>query len=135
MVQQVWDEEYSNLDITVCSNNGPATKRQKLYYNAFEEHCEQSRIDSIQADPLDDNPFDDEYTTWQSSQENSDKTVRDPISYWHERRFQYAFNTHVFPEWLSTFSQYNRCLQSVRGYFQPQDRWLSPNGLALRREQ
>lgn len=89
MVQQVWDEAYRDLDVVISSNDEPAAKRHKLYYNAFEEHCEQSRIDLIQPDVLDDDPFNDEYVRWQSSHESSDKAIRDPISYWHEKRLQY----------------------------------------------
>jgi hypothetical protein len=73
----------------VASSDEPVVKRQKQYYNAFEEHCEQSRIDSIQVEPLDDDPFGDEYERWQSSHESTDKTVRDPTAYWHEKRLQY----------------------------------------------
>jgi hypothetical protein len=31
----------------------------------------------------------DEYETWQGSYEASDRRVRDPITYWHERRLKY----------------------------------------------
>uniref|UniRef100_A0A0D2XSP0 HAT C-terminal dimerisation domain-containing protein n=1 Tax=Fusarium oxysporum (strain Fo5176) TaxID=660025 RepID=A0A0D2XSP0_FUSOF len=31
----------------------------------------------------------DEYETWQGSREASDRRVRDPITYWHERRLKY----------------------------------------------
>jgi hypothetical protein len=47
MVQQVWEERYRDLE--VISDDEQDAKRQKYYYNAFEEHCEQIRVDSNQA--------------------------------------------------------------------------------------
>ncbi|ODQ69407.1 hypothetical protein LIPSTDRAFT_76246, partial [Lipomyces starkeyi NRRL Y-11557] len=74
----------------MISDDEQDAKRQKNYYNAFEEHCEQIRVDSNQAGGLDDDPFaDDEFEHWQATHRNDDKFVRDPIAYWHEKRFQY----------------------------------------------
>ena len=64
MIQQVWEEAYRDLDVVISSNDEPAEKRQKVYYNAFDEHCEQSRIDMTQPEVLEDDPFNDEYARW-----------------------------------------------------------------------
>ncbi|ODQ71409.1 hypothetical protein LIPSTDRAFT_73062 [Lipomyces starkeyi NRRL Y-11557] len=134
MVQQVWEERYRDLE--VISDDEQDAKRQKFYYNAFEEHSEQIRVDSNQAGGLDDDPFaDDEFEKWQATHRNDDKFVRDPIAYWHEKRFQYPRLSRMALEWLSTFSRCNPCLLSVKDCSQPQGRWLSFNGIAFTREQ
>jgi hypothetical protein len=109
IVQEVWDESYRDFHIVVASNDEPVAKRQKQYYNAFEEHCEQSRIDSIQVEPLDDDPFGDEYERWQSSHESTDKTVRDPIAYWHEKRLQYPRLSRMALDFVTIQSMSAEC--------------------------
>jgi hypothetical protein len=109
MVQQVWDEMYRDLDIVISSNDEPVAKRQKRYYDAFEEHCEQSRVNPMQTEALDDDPFNDEYERWQSNHKSSDNTVRDPISYWHERRLQYPRLSQMALDFLMIQSMSAEC--------------------------
>ncbi|OWT42252.1 restless-like transposase [Pochonia chlamydosporia 170] len=110
IVQEVWDESYRDFHIVVASNDEPVAKRQKQYYNAFEEHCEQSRIDSIQTEPLlDDDTIGDEYERWQSSHESTDKTVRDPIAYWHEKRLQYPRLSRMALDFVTIQSMSAEC--------------------------
>ena len=107
MVWQVWDESYRDLEVpSTTSDDEPLGKRQKRYYNAFKEHCEQSRIDSNQAD---DNPFSDKFDKWQSSPESGDIHIRDPISYWHAKRSQYPRLSRMALDFLTIQSMSAEC--------------------------
>ena len=124
MVQRVWDEKYRDLDIATSSNDEPLAKRQKRWYNTFEEHCEESRANSIQAEAIDIDPFDDEYDKWQTRPENNDRAVRDPISYWHERRLQYPRLSRMALDFLTIQPMSAECerLFSVSGQMVPPQR-------------
>ncbi|KAM3448456.1 hypothetical protein NHJ6243_010106 [Beauveria neobassiana] len=71
-----------------------AAKRQRKYYNPFQAYCERTRSVSgsaavkdelADADRFDGEDDEDELELWQSSWEDGDGDVRDPLSYWHER--------------------------------------------------
>ncbi|EGU73198.1 hypothetical protein FOXB_16290, partial [Fusarium oxysporum f. sp. conglutinans Fo5176] len=74
----------------------PVAKRQRKYYNPFQAYCERTRpvlgygLVKEEATLSDDiNEDINELELWQSSWEDGDNDVRDPISYWHERKRRY----------------------------------------------
>jgi hypothetical protein len=97
MVREVWEREYRHLQIVRNSvADEPVAKRQRKYYNPFQAYCERTRPvsgcsmvkeEASSPDGIDDEM--DELESWQSSWEDGDNDVRDPISYWHERRRRY----------------------------------------------
>jgi hypothetical protein len=97
MVREVWEREYRHLQIVRNSvADEPVAKRQRKYYNPFQAYCERTRTvsgcsmvkeEASSPDGIDDEM--DELESWQSSWEDGDNDVRDPISYWHERRRRY----------------------------------------------
>ncbi|OAQ58921.1 restless-like transposase [Purpureocillium lilacinum] len=101
MVREVWEAEYRHLQTarSTVTHEGeePAAKRQRKYYNPFQAYCERTRaaprctlVKDEEVSPADRNGEDtDELELWQSSFEDGDNEVRDPISYWHERRRRY----------------------------------------------
>jgi hypothetical protein len=91
MVQEVWDTEYKGLNVVRgLETDEPIAKRQKRYHNAFEEHREQSRyMPSTSSIAAEVEVGRDEYEAWCSTWEATDTAVRDPIAYWHDKRFQY----------------------------------------------
>lgn len=97
MIREVWKTEYRHLQMVRNSlADGPVVKRQRKYYNPFQAYCERTRAVSRgaavkgEATPPDFIDEDiDELELWQSSWEAGDNDVRDPISYWHERRRRY----------------------------------------------
>ncbi|KAG7004117.1 3-oxosteroid 1-dehydrogenase [Fusarium oxysporum f. sp. conglutinans] len=69
---------------------------QRKYYNPFQAYCERTRpvlgygLVKEEATLSDDiNEGTNELELWQSSWEDGDNDVRDPISYWHERKRRY----------------------------------------------
>ncbi|KJZ68671.1 hypothetical protein HIM_11943 [Hirsutella minnesotensis 3608] len=98
MVREVWETDYRQLPIgRAAVDEERAIKRQKRYYNPFEAFCERgrstSRINTLVKDeeslPDRSDLHADELESWQSSPEDGDSDVRDPIGYWHERKRQY----------------------------------------------
>ncbi|KAM5529824.1 hAT family dimerization domain protein [Fusarium oxysporum f. sp. phaseoli] len=97
MVREVWEREYRHLQIVRNPvADEPVAKRQRKYYNPFQAYCERTRTvsgcsmvkeEASSPDGIDDEM--DELESWQSSWEDGDNDVRDPISYWHERRRRY----------------------------------------------
>ncbi|KJZ68169.1 hypothetical protein HIM_12437 [Hirsutella minnesotensis 3608] len=94
MVREVWETDYRQLPIgRAAVDEERAIKRQKRYYNPFEAFCERgrstSRINTLVKDeesvPDRSDLHADELESWQSSPEDGDSDVRDPIGYWHER--------------------------------------------------
>ena len=74
----------------------PVAKRQRKYYNPFQAYCERMRpvlgyglVKEEATLPDDINEDIDKLELWQSSWEDGDNDVRDPISYWHERKRRY----------------------------------------------
>jgi hypothetical protein len=94
MVQEVWETEYRPLQIIRSPvADEPVAKRQRKYYNPFQAYCERIRTVSscsmVKGEASSPDHIDqdiDELELWQSSWEDGDNEVRDPISYWHERR-------------------------------------------------
>jgi hypothetical protein len=89
MVYRVWRTEYANSDILSQADESddqrPAKRRK--FFSPFEAN---SRHMPARYDSSDDEAVKgDEYETWQGSREASDRRVRDPITYWHERRLKY----------------------------------------------
>jgi hypothetical protein len=124
MVREVWEREYRHLQIVQNSvADEPVAKRQRKYYNPFQAYCERTRPvsgcsmvkeEASSPDGIDDEM--DELESWQSSWEDGDNDVRDPISYWHERRRQYPRLSRMALDFLTI-------QQSVRGCLQRQDVW------------
>lgn len=99
MVREVWETQYRRLrgEPSVMTGNS-AAKRQRKYYNPFQAYCERTRSVSgsaavkdelADADRFDGEDDEDELELWQSSWEDGDGDVRDPLSHWHERRRRY----------------------------------------------
>ncbi|KAF1732560.1 putative AC transposase [Beauveria bassiana] len=96
MVQEVWETQYRRLraEPSLVTGNS-AAKRQRKYYNPSQVYCERTRSVSgsvavkdelADADRFDGEDDEDELELWQSSWEDGDGDVRDPLSYWRERR-------------------------------------------------
>ncbi|RKK12671.1 hypothetical protein BFJ66_g18236, partial [Fusarium oxysporum f. sp. cepae] len=89
MVREVWEREYRHLQIVRNPvADEPVAKRQRKYYNPFQAYCERTRTvsgcsmvkeEASSPDGIDDEM--DELESWQSSWEDGDNDVRDPISY------------------------------------------------------
>lgn len=68
----------------------PAPKRRKTYSNPFQEYLEENRCVAPTTEGDDSlEPFEDEYQHWISNHESGDAQVRDPLDYWHQKRFKY----------------------------------------------
>ncbi|OWT42569.1 restless-like transposase [Pochonia chlamydosporia 170] len=97
MVREVWETEYRNLQIDSSPVvHEPAAKRQRKYYNPFQACCERTRpvsrcgrVKEEGSSPARIDVDVDELEIWQSSREDGDSDIRDPITYWHERRRRY----------------------------------------------
>ncbi|OWT42269.1 reverse transcriptase [Pochonia chlamydosporia 170] len=97
MVREVWETEYRNLQIDSSPVvHEPAAKRQRKYYNPFQAYCERTRpvsrcgrVKEEGSSPARIDVDVDELELWQSSREDGDSDIRDPITYWHERRRGY----------------------------------------------
>ncbi|KJZ71511.1 hypothetical protein HIM_09099 [Hirsutella minnesotensis 3608] len=98
MIREVWETVYRPLPVRRGAVAGELTpKRQKRYYNPFQAFCESGRLASRgtsiikdEAPGHDRSDQDvDELELWQSSAEDGDSDIRDPLSYWHERRRRY----------------------------------------------
>jgi hypothetical protein len=92
IVHDVWHYEYREISLprTAVNDEKPAPKRRKTYSNPFQEYLEDNRCaaPATQGDySLE--PFEDEYQHWISNHESGDAQVRDPLAYWHEKRFKY----------------------------------------------
>jgi hypothetical protein len=72
------------------NDENSAPKRRKTYSNPFQEYLEEN-LCAAPATQGDDSlePFEDEYQHWISNHESGDAQVRDPLAYWHEKRFKY----------------------------------------------
>lgn len=92
IVHDVWHYEYreTRLPRMAVNDEKPAPKRQKTYSNPFQEYLEENRC-AAPATQGDDclEPFEDEFQHWISNHESGDAQVRDPLAYWHEKRFKY----------------------------------------------
>ncbi|KAF6528009.1 hypothetical protein HZS61_008311 [Fusarium oxysporum f. sp. conglutinans] len=92
IVHDVWHYEYreTRLPRMAVNDEKPAPKRRKTYSNPFQEYLEENRC-AAPATQGDDSlePFEDEYQHWISNHESGDAQVRDPLAYWHEKRFKY----------------------------------------------
>ncbi|KAG7433851.1 putative AC transposase [Fusarium oxysporum f. sp. raphani] len=94
MVREVWESDYRHLQVVRSPvDDEPVAKRQRKYYNPFQAYCERTRpvlgygLVKEEATLSDDiNEDINELELWQSSWEDGDNDVRDPISYWHERK-------------------------------------------------
>ncbi|KAI8399956.1 hypothetical protein FOFC_18775 [Fusarium oxysporum] len=94
MVREVWESDYRHLQVVRSPvDDEPVAKRQRKYYNPFQAYCERTRpvlgygLVKEEATLSDDiNEGTNELELWQSSWEDGDNDVRDPISYWHERK-------------------------------------------------
>ncbi|KAH7459997.1 hypothetical protein FOMA001_g19780 [Fusarium oxysporum f. sp. matthiolae] len=97
MVREVWESDYRHLQVVRSPvDDEPVAKRQRKYYNPFQAYCERTRpvlgygLVKEEATLSDDiNEDINELELWQSSWEDGDNDVRDPISYWHERKRRY----------------------------------------------
>ena len=97
MVREVWESNYRHLQVVRSPvDDEPVAKRQRKYYNPFQAYCERTRpvlgygLVKEEATLSDDiNEDINELELWQSSWEDGDNDVRDPISYWHERKRRY----------------------------------------------
>ncbi|KAH7462348.1 hypothetical protein FOMA001_g18653 [Fusarium oxysporum f. sp. matthiolae] len=97
MVREVWESDYRHLQVVRSPvDDEPVAKRQRKYYNPFQAYCERTRpvlgygLVKEEATLSDDiNEDTNELELWQSSWEDGDNDVRDPISYWHERKRRY----------------------------------------------
>ncbi|EGU89475.1 hypothetical protein FOXB_00005, partial [Fusarium oxysporum f. sp. conglutinans Fo5176] len=97
MVREVWDSDYRHLQVVQSPvDDEPVAKRQRKYYNPFQAYCERTRpvlgygLVKEEATLSDDiNEDINELELWQSSWQDGDNDVRDPISYWHERKRRY----------------------------------------------
>ncbi|KAH7461835.1 hypothetical protein FOMA001_g18917 [Fusarium oxysporum f. sp. matthiolae] len=97
MVREVWESDYRQLQVVRSPvDDEPVAKRQQKYYNPFQAYCERTRpvlgygLVKEEATLSDDiNEDINELELWQSSWEDGDNDVRDPISYWHERKRRY----------------------------------------------
>ncbi|KAH7302932.1 hypothetical protein B0I35DRAFT_365809, partial [Stachybotrys elegans] len=73
----------------------PVVKRQRKYYNPFQAYCEPTRpvrgcgLVKEEASLPDGIEDIDELEIWQLSWDDGDNDVRNPISYWHERKRRY----------------------------------------------
>jgi hypothetical protein len=98
MVREVWETEYRHLQVVPSPVvvHEPVAKRQRKYYNPFQAYCERTRPvsgcnvvkEEVSLPGCIDEDV-DELELWQSSREDGDSDVRDPIAYWHERRRRY----------------------------------------------
>ncbi|KJZ71327.1 hypothetical protein HIM_09263 [Hirsutella minnesotensis 3608] len=92
IVHDVWHYEYQGIAVSrgAVVEDTQAPKRRKTYSNPFQEFLEESRCaapnvhgdDSLEL-------FEDKYQHWISKHDSGDAQVRDPLAYWHEKRFQY----------------------------------------------
>ncbi|KID81808.1 HAT dimerization [Metarhizium guizhouense ARSEF 977] len=97
MVREVWETEYRHLQVVPSPVvHEPVAKRQRKYYNPFQAYCERTRpvsgCNTVKEEVCSPAGIDedvDELELWQSSREDRDSDVRDPIAYWHERRRRY----------------------------------------------
>ncbi|KAI8411800.1 hypothetical protein FOFC_08407 [Fusarium oxysporum] len=97
MIREVWESNYRHLQMVRSPvDDEPVAKRQRKYYNPFQAYCERTRpvlgygLVKEEATLSDDiNEDTNELELWQSSWEDGDNDVRDPISYWHERKRRY----------------------------------------------
>lgn len=92
IVHDVWHYEYRETSLPRMAVNDakPAPKRRKTYSNPFQEYLEENRC-AAPATQGDDSLelFEDEYQHWISNHESGDAQVRDPLDYWHQKRFKY----------------------------------------------
>ncbi|KAF5576969.1 restless-like transposase [Fusarium pseudocircinatum] len=87
MVCRVWRTEYANSYTQADESDDQRPTKRRKFFSPFEAN---SRHMPARCDSSDDEAVKgDEYDTWQSSYEASDRRVRDPITYWHERRMKY----------------------------------------------
>ena len=106
MVQELWDNEYKDLEIYNSEPSLPSNKRLKTSRNRFTAWRTQKRGLATGGLFLDNNsqyspvplpsPISsssgedlDEYEQWQRDIDNSDAFVTDPYEYWHTRRLKY----------------------------------------------
>ena len=90
IVQRVWDIDYRVLNVIWRpETNKPVAKRLKKYHNAFKEHREQSYyapspLTSFRAALVKDDK--DKYEVQRLTWEAANIEVRDPITYWYNKR-------------------------------------------------
>ncbi|KAM5529050.1 hAT family dimerization domain protein [Fusarium oxysporum f. sp. phaseoli] len=97
LASEIPDAEHFRINVVRSPvDDEPVAKRQRKYYNPFQAYCERTRpvlgygLVKEEATLSDDiNEDTNELELWQSSWEDGDNDVRDPISYWHERKRQY----------------------------------------------
>ncbi|RKK21329.1 hypothetical protein BFJ67_g17332 [Fusarium oxysporum f. sp. cepae] len=97
MVREVWESDYRHLQVVRSPvDDEPVAKRQRKYYNPFQAYCERTRpvlgyglVKEEATLSNDINEDINELELWQSSWEDGDNDVRDPISYWHKRKRRY----------------------------------------------
>ncbi|KJZ71564.1 hypothetical protein HIM_09033 [Hirsutella minnesotensis 3608] len=96
IVREIWEREYRDLPIAMDSSaDAPLPKRPRKYHNPFQAYCERTRPASTSKTLKREAPTAaldrtmDEFELWQSSGEDGDCEVTDPIEYWHERKQLY----------------------------------------------
>ncbi len=118
-ISDIWLTEYANLEtskqaspLDVSDNDSdsepdcdePASKRQKSH-DPFQRHAfrpvspddEEAAVDG------------DEYEHWQNNEEKSDRKVRDPIRYWHERRQRYPRLSRMALDFITVQAMSSEC--------------------------
>ncbi|RYC79205.1 hypothetical protein BFJ63_vAg17916 [Fusarium oxysporum f. sp. narcissi] len=109
MVREVWESDYRHLQVVRSPvDDEPVAKRPRKYYNPFQAYCERTRpvlgygLVKEEATLSDDiNEDINELELWQSSWEDGDNDVRDPISYWHERKRRYPRLSRIALDFLT----------------------------------
>lgn len=126
-VREVWETQYRRLRIAPGSvSERPPAKRQRKYYNPFQAYCDRTRVvsgasvvkeeltGSGSLDASDDVNSDvdediDELELWQSSWEDGEGDVRDPLEYWHERRRRYPRLSQMALDFLTIQAMSAEC--------------------------
>ncbi|ENH63533.1 hypothetical protein FOC1_g10000098, partial [Fusarium oxysporum f. sp. cubense race 1] len=104
IVHDVWHYEYreTRLPRMAVNDEKPALKRRKTYSNPFQEYLEENccAAPAMQGDDSLE-PFEDEYQHWISNHDSGDAQVRDPLAYWHEKRFKYPCLSRMALDFLT----------------------------------
>ena len=121
-VREVWETQYRRQRIVPGRiAERPAVKRQRKYYNPFQAYCERTRsmsgpsvakeevTDTRCSDGNDDVDDVDELELWQSSWEDGDGDVRDPLEYWHERRRRFPRLSRMALDFLTIQAMSAEC--------------------------
>lgn len=120
----MWDCEYCDHEdelTPAAPQNDPFEEpppKTAALLNSFQEFSETGRERPISRDSSDNNStfeFDDEYEVWQQTKEKTDRTITDPIAYWHEKRHRYPRLSRMALDFLTIQSMSAECERLISG--------------------